>query len=286
MRHLPLAFLLLLSVLLAGAMTPCARRSLSEFEARVEAGDSAAMWRMALLLESGFDTIPPDTARSIDLVVRAARAGYPPAMNYLGFLYAEGRMHGGVDPDSSRLWLTRAADAGEPRAAYNLAYTLLPDTTLALPYLRRALKARLPQAMVLQADLLADGSLVSRDSTAALSLYRKALREGWRDAELRLLNLIGPGIRHLDPDSLMDQAISLQKDGAYTAASEMLLAIPEWSPRFAEALRMLGYEYALGRGLQYDYDKANQCFEQAASLGDSVAQRIIDEQKGLFPDFF
>ena len=48
------------------AMTPEMRRSYEAFEQRAESGDAEALYRLALILEKGYDTIPADTLRAID----------------------------------------------------------------------------------------------------------------------------------------------------------------------------------------------------------------------------
>ncbi|MDE7402435.1 MAG: sel1 repeat family protein, partial [Muribaculaceae bacterium] len=168
------------------AMPPEMLKSWQSLERRAEAGDSDAQWRMAGVLERGFDTIAPDTTRAMQLVRSAAEAGHPAAMNYLGYLYGEGVILP-QSADSSIYWLGKAAATGDAKGAYNLAYRLLPDTT-ALPWLRKAVAADLPQARVLMGNLMAEGRIVRRDSAAASALYSEALASGLRDAQLHLLN--------------------------------------------------------------------------------------------------
>ena len=81
MKYLSYVLLILFSVMALRAMSPEARRSYEAFERKAESGDPEAMYRLSALLERGFDTIPADTARSVSLLKRSARAGYAPAMN-------------------------------------------------------------------------------------------------------------------------------------------------------------------------------------------------------------
>ncbi len=132
-RVLPL-FLIMIASLIAAAMTPEARRSFEAFQQRAEAGDPAAQFRLSAILEKGYDSIPTDSARALCLVRRAARAGYPPALNYLGYLYGTGYVVAGdtllkVNKDSMITCLTKAADLKDPKAISNLAYLLLKSNS-------------------------------------------------------------------------------------------------------------------------------------------------------------
>lgn len=133
------AVLMLLAVMVATmfAATPEGRRAFRQFERRAENGDAEAQYRLATVLETGWDSVPADSVRALELMRRSAQAGFPPAMNYLGYLYGKGYKVGDrelipIDRDSSVMWLRRSADAGDPRAVSNLAYLLLNDTVTAL----------------------------------------------------------------------------------------------------------------------------------------------------------
>ena len=59
----------LLATLTVSAMSPEARRSFAEFEKRVEAEDPEALYRMSVILEQGYDSIPRDSIRYISLLI-------------------------------------------------------------------------------------------------------------------------------------------------------------------------------------------------------------------------
>lgn len=80
----------LLATLTVSAMSPEARRSFAEFEKRVEAEDPEALYRMSVILEQGYDSIPRDSIRSISLLIKSAEKGFGEAQNYLGYLYRRG----------------------------------------------------------------------------------------------------------------------------------------------------------------------------------------------------
>lgn len=275
------------------AMTPEASRSFEAFSQKAEAGDPQAMYRLSAILEKGYDSIPADTARSLSLLRRAAEAGLPEARNYLGFLFRNGNMVK-ADPDSAVYWLSRAADAGDPRAAHNLAYLLLfpPDSVYssilppdsAVAYLRRAADAGLPQSMTLLADLYEKGRLVEKDTLHAITLYESAIARHFPDAELRLLNMMGPTWRLLDSKGSLKEALMYWNIGAYTIAVDLLRQVGPADPETPRAYALLGHATSRGLGTPYDHRKANEYFARAAIMGEPSAQFILAETLEIFPD--
>lgn len=289
MPRLPLIVILLMLCAAVRSMTPEAKRSFEAFEQRAESGDPEAMYRLSAILEKGFDTIAPDTARSLHLLHRAAEAGYAHAQNYLGFLFQEGNLLT-ADTDSATYWIRRAADAGDPRAAHNLAFMLLhqeqPQDSTAISYLTKAADAGLPQAITLLADLYAEGRGVAPDTLHATELYNRAIDAGFGDAELRLLNLRGPEWSRLAASQALPLAIDYYRRGAYIIAVELLRTIGPDESETARAYAMLGNAYSQGRGVQYDHARSLEYFKEAARLGNPSAQYILSETLEIFPDIF
>lgn len=207
--------MLFLGIGLSTGMTPEARKSFQAFEKKAESGDSAAQYRLASILESGWDSINPDSARSLNLLVRSALAGYPPAMNYLGYLYSTGFKFGdkqglNANIDSALFWLKKSADAGDAKGMSNLAFLLLnfPDSinkisgissniltreqrdSLAAHYLKLAAESGQTTAQSMLGDLYRDGRGVQKDTLRAADYYEQALRGGLRDAEPKLYALM------------------------------------------------------------------------------------------------
>lgn len=275
---------------LCAAMSPEARQSFSAFEHRAETGDPAAMYRLSAILETGYDSIAPDTVRSLALLHRSAATGYAPAENYLGYLYMTGAMTIPQDADSARYWVERAAMRGYPGGSYNLAHLLLQEAentdSTALIHLRRAADARLPQALTLLADLKAEGRRVERDSAGAADLYEKAINAKFPDAELKLLNLIGPGFSGYTSEKKLSEAMRYMRLGAPIIGVELLQEIVEGTPESARAYALLGHAYSRALGVEYDHRKANEYFARAAALGNPSAQFIIAETLDIFPDAF
>lgn len=300
MRSAILSIVSLLVLVTVGfGMTPEARKSFEAFEQRAEAGDPEALYRLSAILERGFDTIAPDTVRSLSLLRRSAAAGYAPAMNYLGYLFKQGHLIP-TDRDSSLYYITKAAQAGDPTAAHNLAFMLFETPVLsdkdstavkeALEYLKKSAESGLPQAQTLLGDLYSGSveglppEVLTVDTAKAVSLYEKAILQGFNDAELRLLNLMGPEWQRLDSETALEKSIYYWNLGAPTIAVELLHLIGPSEPQTAQAYAILGHAYSRGQGAPYDHRKANEYFARAALLGNPSAQFILAETLEIFPD--
>lgn len=239
------------------AMSPEWRRSFEQFEHRAEQGDAEAQYRLAILLERGWDSIPADTARSLSLLQRAAESQYAPAMNYLGFLYDRGVKYGDngelkANRDSAIYWVKRSADMGDAKAMSNVGYMLLnfPDSiekndgelgiyscreqrdSLAATYLKEASRLGQNTAMSMLGDLYRDGRGVEQDTLLAADCYEQALQHGLSDAEPRLIALMADRWMKLTPDSAYNLGVKYY-NGAAPWAGVMLLkqasALPEMS---------------------------------------------------------
>lgn len=291
LRVLP-ALTLLLAVLAAVAAPPPdgVAPALARLRSRAEAGDSAARYRLALVLESGAPGVAPDTVAADSLMRLAADAGYAPALGMLGFRYYRGDRTP-RDPARAIALIERAALAGDPKAANNLGWLLLEgegvehDPAKAAYWFGRAADAGLPLGAVQLADMLATGRGIPRDSLRAVSLYEEGIRRGVADAELRLQRLAAPSLRALSPDSAANAALRYLDMGAVRLAAALLqqaTADPATAP--AEALRTLAGLYALGRGVPYDHARSTALYLAAARRGDPEACRVMAETLEIFPD--
>lgn len=203
---------------------------IAETTKKAEQGDPEAIYRMSMIYEHGYDTIAPDTTRAISLLRQAAGLNYPPAANYLGYLYQKGHIIR-QDPDSARFWIARAAASGDPKAANNLAFMLLESGTpaadsIALPYLRQAADAGLPTAITTLANMYAQGRALQPDTLTAIALYDRAISLGFHDAELYLLNLMGPVWIKESPLDRLNRALHYWQTGSPLIANELLSFLP------------------------------------------------------------
>lgn len=301
------AVLILLGVMVASmfAATPEGRRAFRQFERRAENGDAEAQYRLATVLETGWDSVPADSVRALELMRRSARNGFAPAMNYLGYLYGKGYKVGDrklipVDRDSSVMWLRRSADAGDPRAVSNLAYLLLNDTvsrrrpaerlqtdSIAYAYLQKGVSAQIPTAFSMLGDMYRDGRWVKRDTLKAAANYEAALERGLGDAEARLIALMGHRWQRLPQDSAFNLGLRYYTGyapGAGVLLLERAAEIPDTIGIGARAMALLGDAYSRGVGVKYSHDKSLAYFARAALAGNPSAMYILAETLEVFPD--
>lgn len=301
------AVLILLGVMVASmfAATPEGRRAFRQFEQRAENGDAEAQYRLATVLETGWDSVPADSVRALELMRRSAQAGFPPAMNYLGYLYGKGYKVGNrelipIDRDSSVMWLRRSADAGDPRAVSNLAYLLLNDTvsgrtpeerlaadSTAYAYLVKGANSQIPTAFSMLGDMYRDGRWVKRDTLKAAANYEAALERGLGDAEARLIALMGRRWQRLSQDSAFNLGLRYYTGyapGAGVLLLERAAEIPDTIDIGARAMALLGDAYSRGVGVKYSHDKSLEYFARAALAGNPSAMYILAETLEVFPD--
>ncbi|WP_349368407.1 tetratricopeptide repeat protein [Salinarimonas sp.] len=143
--------------------------------------DAAAMTLLGELYAQGYG-VAQDLARANDWYRLAAREGDPNALFALAMNAIEGV---GRDRDvtEGRRLLDEAAEAGHPRAAYNLALLLLAsedeaDLARAADLMRQAAEADLPAAQHGYGVLLAEGRGVEEDRIAATAWFSRAARNG------------------------------------------------------------------------------------------------------------
>ncbi len=121
-------------------------RVLLSLQRAAEAGYPPAMnWLGFCYLNGTY--LPKDSELGIDWIRKAARAGYEQAMNNLGqrLLYGEGVAK---DPEEGKEWIQKAVDKGFVRAMNNWGVYLISQNKEEAEYwLRRAAEAGYPRAM-------------------------------------------------------------------------------------------------------------------------------------------
>ena len=68
------------------------RMAVRKLAERADSGGAKALYDLAMLYDTGYDSIPVDSARSTALYRLSAERGYAPAQNYLGFATSMGSM--------------------------------------------------------------------------------------------------------------------------------------------------------------------------------------------------
>lgn len=246
-----------------------------------------SLFREALRVEAGNDSVPPDSLRASRLLDMAARRGYAPAQNYLGYRYFNGS---GIreDVDSALYWLAKAAGQGDAKAANNLGYLLgwsdrvTRDYPQAVKWLRIAADAGLPTGESQLADLMRRGLGTAPDTLGAARLYEKAMGAGLHDAELKLTSMMGYRWEKLPADSALRLGRQYLKTGAPYAASVLLRsAASQGDPN---AMALMGHLYSRGEGVEYDHHRSVVYYYEAARRGVAPAQFVIGELLDIFPD--
>lgn len=287
-RWLPVIFMTaLIGAAVASDVATERRMAVRKLAERADSGDAKALYDLAMLYDTGYDSIPVDSARSTALYRLSAERGYAPAQNYLGFRYFNGE-YVRQDVDSALYWLAKAAAAGDAKAANNLGYLLANsdvvtrDYPQAIYWLTKAASAGLPAGQSQLADLYRRGLGTLPDTALAESLYTKAIENGLQDAELKLLSMKGREWERLSADS----AVALGRYYYLHRAPFIGVTLFENAAASShpEALALLGDAYSRAVGVEYDHDRSLGYFLEAALLGQPSAQFVIGELLEIFPD--
>lgn len=289
---------------LSGMADITTRQGVRALSLRAAGGDPKALYDLARLHESGYDSIPVDTLRSIALYRLSAQRGYPPAQSYLGVKYftGEGVSH---NVDSALYWFAKAAGQGDPRAANNLGFLLAEGTAVkrdypqAIRWLSLASEAGLPTAQSILADLYRQGHGTLPDTAKAEKLYMAAIEGGLADAQLKLLAMMGNKWKILPPDSALSLGryhythrapligITLFENVAASCVDPDPLTNepPSLAAQYAaDAFALLGDAYSRAVGVEYDHDRSVAFFLRGALMGNPSAQFVIAELLDIFPD--
>lgn len=227
------------------------RDTLRRLQESAEAGDVRAIYYLATLYDSGFDSIPVDTAESTRLYLLAAKKGYAPARNFIGFRYYKGE-YLPKNIDSALYWIRLAADDGDITAAANLAY------------------------------LLTESPDIPHDEAEAMKWLTIAAEAGVVEAQEKLIPHMEEEWSLLTPDSAINLGLKYYLGTAPVLGVKLFeKAATKGDPK---AMALLGDAYSKGLGVPYDNQKSIDYFHQAALLGDPSAQFIITELLEFFPD--
>lgn len=260
--------------------------------ARADSGEPEALYQLSLLHERGYDSIPRDSVRALQLLRRAADAGHPAAENLLGYKLITGEDGVMRNPGEGLERLEHAASLGDSKALSNIGYLLLHgegvehDSAKAAYWLQRAADRGILTAASMLGDLYRDGNGVEQDSLAAASLYRMAFDKGLTDAGYKLYDLSKNEIDSLPATARLREGLyyfrrSMPDIGVRIFRQLSQDSLPEMRAR---AKALLGDAYSRGRGVDYDYALSTRYYLEAAREGDPSAQFIIGELLEIFPD--
>ncbi|GGK38778.1 tetratricopeptide repeat protein [Salinarimonas ramus] len=224
--------------------------------------DAAAMTLLGELYAQGLG-IPQDVARAADWYRLAAREGDPNALFALAMIEIEGAT-GEADPEAGRALLEQAAEAGHPRAAYNLALLLFgseaeADLARAADLVRRAAEAEIPTAQHALGVLYAEGRGLEENPIAAAAWFARSARNG-------------------DVPGMVEYAIALfNGEGIATNEEEAARWFREAAFNGnAVAQNRLARLYATGRGVPEDPVEAAAWHLAASAQG--LADPWLDEE--------
>lgn len=282
-----------------------------ELAQRADSADDEAMFHLAQLHLTGYDSIPTDSLRALQLLESSSLKGNLQAQNLLGYLLIKrGRSHssgneGESDISRGLYWLEEAAMAGDAKAQSNIGYLLLEgegvviDEEKAAFWLERAAQKGVASASSMLGDLYRDGRGVSRDSLQAEAHYLAAIDRGLTDAAYKL-EAMQCKTWMQESDSLqLRRAIYFYTHRAPGVALPILRRLARLNPDetpsissplpadssiYAHALALLGDAYTRGIGVSYDHQKSIDYYLRAAKAGNPSAAFVISELLEIFPD--
>ncbi|MDE6010808.1 MAG: sel1 repeat family protein [Muribaculaceae bacterium] len=307
--------LLILPLLIAGLLMSAYRSpdeagdTVRDLKARADSGHPEAMYRLALLYENGYDSVPRDSVKFMQLLTGAAEEAWLPAQNYLGYLLLrQGRGSEGLH------WLENAAIAGDAKAQSNLGFLLLDDggpssgdpaTNLrrgivadnekAAFWLERAAQSGVATASSMLGDLYRDGRGVPQDSLLAAACYYAAIDAGLADAAYKLEAMERRKWEALSPEKQLQLGLYLYTHRVPDLAIPIfsrLTDLPASDPGpvtsattiRGAAFALLGDAYTRALGVGYAHDLSLEYYWRAAELGNAPAQFVISELLEIFPD--
>ena len=146
--------------------------------------------RGADLYRQAIELLDADDVAGVETLKEAAGLGFAPAQLHLASLYENGAAGLAASPAEARVWVRRAADAGDPRAMHNYGMYLFEgvggaqDRAEALNWLRKAAESGLVDSQFNVAKLYETGDEgIQADLPEAYKWYLIAARAGDGDAE-------------------------------------------------------------------------------------------------------
>lgn len=146
--------------------------------------------RGADLYRQAIELLDADDAAGVETLKQAAGLGFTPAQLHLASLYENGAAGLTASPAEARVWVRRAADAGDARGMHNYGMYLFEgiggarDRAEAIHWLRKAAEAGLVDSQFNVAKLYETGEEgIEADLPEAYKWYLIAARAGDGDAE-------------------------------------------------------------------------------------------------------
>lgn len=308
MRRIWIFIIIAIGVVAGFSRTPAlnpeeVRLRVREVAGRAAEGDPEAIYQMATIYERGFDSIPRDSIKAVELYREAAGKGNLNSQNYLGYYLIKNAANPS-DASEGLEWLEKAAIAGDPKAQSNIGFLLLggngveQDYEKAAFWLERAAAAGVATASSMLGDLYRDGLGVARDSLQAEAHYYAAFDAGLADAAYKLEAMSASQWAQSSDEEQLATALHFYTRRAPQVAIPILVRLSDGDSGNigatmdsladntvkARASALLGDAYTRGLGVAYNHEKSTEYYFKGALLGDSSAAFIISELLEIFPD--
>jgi len=246
--------------------------------------------------------MPPDAARAVPHLQKAAAAGNSAAQKLLADCYLAGN---GIaaDPQKARQLLQQAAEHGNADAMSRLGDMLeygigiMPDEAAAYQWFKKAADRGIPRGRAKLGDFYWSGKFVRQDVIAAAKLYQQAADAGDAYGAFRLACccMDGIGVRR-DPAKGLQLLQKAARDGEAQAQYRLAMLyrqgiqIPQdegaavyWFSRAAAihhpaAMREYGKCMLAGGGGENE-QRGRAWIIRAAKAGDTEARKIMQREK-------
>lgn len=280
------------------AVTP-QREALRELCRAADSGESQAIYQLARLYDTGYDSIPRDSVHALALFEQSARRGLPAAQNRYGYELI--RRGAPTDRLEGIEWMTQAAMQGDASAESNLGWLFLGNSGIdrnlenAAFWLQRAAKRGVPAAESMLGDLYRDGlGGLPTDTLTAATLYDSAIEHGVHDAALKLIAMQRPRWQRLTPAEAIAEGLRYYRGRApYIGVMLFEQAANDSTPHSnttldrqakAQALALLGDATGRAIGADYNQEQSLGYYYHAAVAGNPSAQFVIAELLDMYPD--
>lgn len=235
------------------------------WETAAQAGEAAAAAELAELYLDGFDGVPMNKARALELFRQAADAGIAKAQGSLGVCYATGN---GVPQDAAEAvkWFEKAAAQEDVFAMKNLAVCLRNGNGVAMD------KAKAAQWFEKAA---AKGNIQAKSCLANMYTEGEGVIVNYPRAEALCREILDSGDQEYRDSAMFDLALLYA-----TKLNDHNKAFPLWQ-QLAErgdssAQYNLGLSYHNGWGTAKNDDQALFWWQKAAAQGHENAQHNME----------
>mmetsp|Transcript_47515 Transcript_47515/g.91887 ORF Transcript_47515/g.91887 Transcript_47515/m.91887 type:complete len:490 (-) Transcript_47515:191-1660(-) len=177
----------------------CEKRLSPWYAEGAERGNPTAQYNLGRVVTNGLGGTPQDRPAGVEWYAKAAKQGHVMAMYNLAVSFHHGR---GVpsDKEAALMWYSQAAHAGHPQAMTNYGYMQLFGLGLrdknfsgAAFWFQKAALQEVDVAMFQLSHLLAKGSGIDANLSAAKHWLEQAASRGHQDSKLALRRLSATG---------------------------------------------------------------------------------------------